>query len=101
MYSDVECPYCEKQQEINHDDGYGYDESELYQQTCEFCDKIFTFTTSIHFSHYAEKADCLNGGECVYQRVATAPIEYTTMRCTMCDERREPTEEEWKLILNK
>ena len=27
MYSDVECPYCGAEQEINHDDGYGYDEN--------------------------------------------------------------------------
>lgn len=101
MYSNVECPYCEKEQEINHDDGYGYEEDEVYQQQCDFCDKVFAYTTSIHFTHNANKADCLNEGEHEWKRIATTPIEYTTMGCTMCDERRKPTEDEWKLILNK
>lgn len=25
--SDLQCPYCEADQEVNHDDGMGYDES--------------------------------------------------------------------------
>jgi glutaredoxin len=35
MYYDIECPYCEKQQEIDHDDGYGYDEDQAHKQTCD------------------------------------------------------------------
>ena len=31
---DVECPYCYADQEINHDDGYGFDEDQLYEQEC-------------------------------------------------------------------
>jgi len=28
MEADAECPYCEKWNEISHDDGYGYAEGE-------------------------------------------------------------------------
>jgi len=28
--NDVECPYCGAEQEINHDDGQGYDEDVLH-----------------------------------------------------------------------
>jgi len=30
--SDVECPYCGADVEINHDDGYGYTEDCLHEQ---------------------------------------------------------------------
>jgi hypothetical protein len=48
---DVECPYCGHPQNINHDDGYGYDESKTYEQECPECEKAFAYTTWIHFSY--------------------------------------------------
>lgn len=96
---DVECPYCGEWQEIDHDDGYGYTEDEVYQQGCCKCDKIFTYTTSIMFNYEAEKAPCLNGGEHKWKQCYTVPRKYTKMMCVYCDNRREPTEEEWKNIL--
>lgn len=95
MYYGVECPYCGKEQDINHDDGYGYEENEIHQQQCEECGKYFAYTISIHFYHEATKADCLNGGEHKWKTSTTYPVEYTQMFCTDCDERRLPTEEEW------
>lgn len=56
MYSDVECPYCGEGQEINHDDGYGYEEGEIFQQHCHGCCKTFAFTTCISFCHEAAMA---------------------------------------------
>lgn len=97
---DVECPYCEKYQEIDHDDGAGYEEDRLHSQTCRACDKIFTFTTSILYCYEAYKADCLNDGKCNFQASHTCPREYTMMVCSMCDEKRKPTEEEMQLILS-
>ena len=41
---DVECPYCGTGQEINHDDGYGYEEDDPHEQSCPHCDKTFVFT---------------------------------------------------------
>lgn len=57
--SDVKRPYCGEEQEINHDDGYGYDESEDYEQQCLHCEKYFNFTTSITFSYevYCDEGD--------------------------------------------
>lgn len=52
--SDVKCPYCGEEQEINHDDGYGYDEALTYEQDCTSCDKAFNFNTSIMYSYTVE-----------------------------------------------
>lgn len=49
--SDVQCPYCGTEQEINHDDGYGYDEGTEHEQSCPTCNRDFKFTTSISFSY--------------------------------------------------
>jgi hypothetical protein len=99
MSYDVECPYCEKGQEINHDDGYGYEEGETYQQECDDCGKNFTYTTSIVYYYESYKADCLNGGEHRWERTHTYPKEFTKMECLMCNERRNPTPEELSKIL--
>ena len=53
--SDVECPYCKSAQEINHDDGYGYEEDETHEQQCGDCGEYFAFTTSILFLYEASK----------------------------------------------
>jgi hypothetical protein len=95
MGSDIECPYCEKEININHDDGQGYEECVTHQQECDECGKTFVFTTSISFYYEAEKADCLNeGGEHDWKPTQTNPSFFTRMRCTMCDEERMPTDEE-------
>lgn len=98
---DVKCPYCDADQEINHDDGYGYEEDEVHQQQCSECDKHFTFTTSISYYYDAQKADCLNDGEHDFNPTHTTPVEYTKMRCSMCDEERKPTESEMIDILKE
>lgn len=94
MKRDVQCPYCSDWHYINHDDGYGYSEDEIHSQECESCEKIFTYQTTITFNYYADKADCLNGSEHDYKPTATCPREYTKMRCSMCGEEREPTQQE-------
>lgn len=98
--SDVECPYCGAGQEINHDDGYGYEEDKVFEQECTNCEKTFAFTTSISFYHEATKADCLNGGEHKYKPTITVPRKYTMMICTDCDHERKPTDAEMQDILN-
>lgn len=91
---DIECPYCEHPQDINHDDGYGYTEGVKHQQECEKCGKQFVFETSISFYYEPEKADCLNDGEHDYQITKTTPNCFSKMRCVMCDEERDLTEDE-------
>ena len=97
--SDVNCPYCDAEQEINHDDGYGYEEGVRHEQQCGECNKYFTFTTSISYYYESEKADCLNGAEHDFKPTRTHPKKYTKMECSMCEESRKPTDEEMKLIL--
>jgi len=95
MYYDAKCPYCESEQDINHDDGYGFREDELYQQECIECDKKFTFYTIINYDHETHKADCLNGSEHDYAPSHTHPTMMTKMACKECEKRRELTEVEW------
>ena len=92
--SDIKCPYCGHEQEINHDDGYGYDEDETHQQECCNCEKTFTFTTSISYFYEAFKAPCLNGSDHRFEPTVTVPKYWTKMRCEWCGEERAMTEEE-------
>ena len=89
----VYCPYCGKGQEIIHDDGYGYDEDKVYEQECDDCDKIFSFTTSIHFYYEASKAPCLNGGDHVFQKFArfSGRGREDWERCIHCERERRVT----------
>lgn len=92
MYTD--CPYCGEEQEINHDDGYGYDEDQTYKQRCCHCAKTFAFTTTISVDYDATKAECLNGGEHAYKKTNTVPRRYTKMRCINCGDERPLTDNE-------
>lgn len=59
--SDIKCPYCQAENEIDHDDGYGYDEDTLHQQQCCECEKTFGYTTAIHFHYTPRLLPCANG----------------------------------------
>ena len=87
MTYDVECPYCGAEEEINHDDGYGYKEDEKHEQTCGECQKVFTYTTSICFYYEAEKADCLNGEPHVMKPVISSARDIWPdwKRCETCE----------------
>jgi len=94
MSDDVECPYCEEWQEICHDDGYGYEEDEVFQQECSDCGKVFTFTTAISFDYWAYKAPCKNGGDHKWVKIRGSPSKFfeNKYRCDYCDERTEKVE---------
>lgn len=93
--ADLECPYCEAEQEVCHDDGFGYEEDRRHEQQCSNCEKTYTFTTSISYYYEAEKADCLNGGPHDLVMSMTYPREYSHMGCRGCDFRRKPTPDEF------
>ena len=88
MYMDVECPYCKHKQDINHDDGYGYEEGQMYEQECSKCEKIFVYTTTIHFNYSVYVAPCKNGGEHKFNPCQGCPTGYMSNRhrCEYCDE---------------
>jgi hypothetical protein len=77
--SDVTCPYCGAEQEIDHDDGYGYDEALEFEQECVECDETFKFTTSISF-HY--EVQCQDGDHDMQPFGDKWPGMY---RCKKCD----------------
>jgi hypothetical protein len=98
--SDLECPYCDADLEVCHDDGFGCDEGEYHEMECPHCEKNFVFQTSIIFSYEPRRADCLNeGGEHDWQPTMTVPKKYTKMRCAACDNTRPCTEEEMSAVL--
>ena len=94
MSKDIECPYCGADQEINHDDGYGYAEDTHHTQQCGKCHKEFVYFTTIILSYEGHKADCLNGDEHKWAPTHTIPKCCTDMECDQCGERRPPTDEE-------
>jgi len=97
-YMDLQCPYCDAELEINHDDGFGYEQDVVNEMGCKECGKNFVFTTSISFHYEPKKADCLNnGGKHKFELTHTHPKEFSKMRCIMCDKERELTNEERKL----
>lgn len=99
--NDVNCPYCDTAQDIDHDDGHGYSEGVKHEQQCVRCDKNFIFHTSIIYHYEVEKADCLNGAEHDFQPTKTYPRQYAKMECSVCDKSREPTDEEMHKILTE
>ncbi len=93
MNKDLECPYCGHAQDVNHDDGMGYDEC-FNEMQCSKCEKNFTFSTSVSYHYEAEKADCLNDSPHNYELTNTHPKPWSKMECSICGERRDLTDEE-------
>ncbi len=90
----AECPYCGHEQYIDHTDGYGYEEGQVYFQRCHECDKEFAYNTIISFDYEARKCDCHNGEDHKWKLTPTFPKCLSEMECTECGERRSLTEEE-------
>ena len=76
--SDVQCPHCGKRQNINHDNGYGYEEDERYTQCCP-CGKEFGFSTNISYDY---SVFCENGNHTMEQ--SEPPHEFYWI-CENCD----------------
>lgn len=92
--TDFACPYCGVEQEVCHDDGYGYAEDVKWQHQCTECEKFFVFTTFISLSYEPAKAECLNDAPHEWQPTQTWPKHRTRMACSQCGEEREPTADE-------
>lgn len=86
----IECPYCGDEQEINHDDGQGYDEGVLHHQECDGCGKTFAYETSISFYYEAYAAPCIDGdAEHDWKETNTFPRCFRRLRCSVCGEEKE------------
>jgi len=57
----VECPYCEKDNEIEITSDWGLEEDVAHEHQCEYCSRNFVFTTHTSYSFTSRAADCLNG----------------------------------------
>ena len=91
---DTNCPYCNAEINIDHYEGQGYSEDELHEQQCPECEKYFVFTTYTMYSYSPEKADCLNGSKHDFKPTMTHPKCFAKMECSMCEIRRDLTNEE-------
>ena len=84
--SDIKCPYCGIWQDVDHDDGYGYDESETHSQDCINCGKEFDFTTSVTYSY---SAYCKSESDHeMYRPLDGEPDFYTCKNCEHSELRR-------------
>lgn len=103
MFDDVECPYCGEDQEIDHDDGFGYEEGVSHEQECSDCDKTFVFQTSISFFYEGYKADCLNGSSHEWGKPhlqwfnEDEKKELWNRRCKGCDSVQQEYNPEWRI----
>lgn len=79
MNDEVKCPYCGVEQEINHDDGYGYAEDCHHEQDCVSCERTFEFTTSISFDY---SVYCLGGDHELEPFGAKWPDMYQCKHCS-------------------
>ena len=92
---DTECPYCGKLQEICHDDGYGYDEGDHYNQECGDCGKTFLYETKLSIDHETFQAPCLNGEPHDFRPIQGHPelLFLGKFRCSYCKEEKIDLEE--------
>ena len=83
---DENCPYCNASIEINHDDGYGYSEGEIYEQECPECGKTFCYTSYISYNHELFGAPCKNGEPHKLTEIQGYPKEFFEYkrRCEYC-----------------
>lgn len=101
MSKDLNCPYCDADLEVCHDDGQGYEQEVNHQMQCDVCGNNFVFQTEIMYYYTPEKANCLNDGNHHWVAMDTYPKHCTEMECQMCGERRTPTAKEFSEILKK
>lgn len=85
--SDVKCPYCGTEQEVNHDDGYGYAEDEDYEQACTDCGKDFKFTTSVSII-YSYTVHCQDGDHDMKPFGNEWPDMYECSKCDFFEKRK-------------
>ena len=52
-----ECPYCNTDIEINHDDNYGIVPGVRYEDTCSKCGKTFDYEVDYIQIHYMYKKE--------------------------------------------
>jgi hypothetical protein len=87
MSRQLECPYCERMNEVPED---SHGEDEHYECQCSECDKTFGFTVSYWPSYTEYIMPCANGGDHNFEQIMGAPREHfiNKFRCSHCGEER-------------
>lgn len=85
---DIECPYCGKELDIDHDGGYGYAEDQIHRQECLHCEKYFVYTTQVSFNYNAKRAECLNDGNHKFEKINSFSLEFSRYKCADCGEQK-------------
>lgn len=85
MSDDIKCPYCHNWNEINHDDGYGYEEGKEFEQDCSNCGKEFKFFTAISFDY---EVFCQPEDHDMEQPLDNSPDFFTCKNCEHSEIRR-------------
>ena len=91
MCDKVECPYCEFDNEVSHDDWENYTEEKYTETQCWECDKYFQISTSISYYHEWYKLPCSNCEPDKWKQII-----WWVERCKYCDDKRYTKEEERK-----
>ena len=86
MSKDIECPNCKHDQEICHDDGYGYAEGEMHTQFCTSCDYEFKFTTYTSFTY---EAYCAKTEDHKMEQSTVNKDFYICSKCEFCELRED------------
>lgn len=96
--SKIACPYCAAYHE--YDTTEMYEEDELYEIECVYCDKIFTVTPIIQIDYKEARADCLNEmADHNYKLKRRSLLRHCYFECSVCGALRHPeTSEDWKTI---
>ena len=100
---EIECPYCEHDFDLNHDDGAYYDESDSRETECPKCEKSFMVHSYQSWSFTGEKADCLNGSPHTFEPQSGFPRElfHGRFMCKDCGEEEHRDEQGRKELLSK
>lgn len=93
--TEVTCPYCEQEFDVDTDDGRHYKDGESEPEECPNCEKTVLVASSCSWYREAEKADCLNGSDHPWSEWTTHWVGekgenegkfYERRYCTTCGE---------------
>lgn len=89
--SEVTCPYCLVDFEVNTDDGTHYSDGEEQGDECPNCEKLLMIYSSCTWYREARAAQCLNDGNHKWSDWVSLTEregqEFVRRRCEDCDER--------------
>lgn len=95
--TEVTCPYCKEEFDVDTDEGYHYKDGESQEDTCPYCEKKLMIYSSCSWYREAQAADCLNTGEHQWPEwTKHHPLDdftkwFATRHCDICGEQQQTT----------